>query len=87
MREIFAPTSSTRKDYSERIYYTITADDIGKRYITTTEGTIALGDVIGYVQPDDVGTRLYRIPLDGGIRYIWQAESRDQRTHRYETDG
>jgi hypothetical protein len=81
MREIFKPSPGEPADPG-RVFYTITTDDIGKRFIKTTIGTIELGSVIGYVQPGDVGKRLYRVPNDADDSYIWQCENDAQRDRR-----
>ena len=84
MREVFKPRDGQRLELG-RLFYTITADDIDRRQIRTTECVIPVGDVIGYVQRQDVGKRLYRVRCDdpaGG--WIWQCESNQQRDERLE---
>ena len=39
--------------------YTITTDDIGKRFIKIDGANYHLTSSIGYIQPQDVGRRLY----------------------------
>jgi hypothetical protein len=70
-----------------RVFYTITQADIGNQLIPTEIGSVYTGNVIGRVQPGDVGKRLYRVPTDGGISgqsasWIWQCESESQRDAR-----
>lgn len=84
-REVFSSEEEISTDPG-KLFYIITQKDIGKRFIRTPE-IIQLADVIGYVQLQDVGRRLYRVPTDGGIEgqsigYIWQAESDAQRDKR-----
>ena len=86
MREIFKPVPGQERELG-RLFYTITAEDIDRRFIRTTECVIPVGDVIGYVQRQDVGKRLYRVPTDGGIEgqpvsWIWQCENNEQRDGR-----
>jgi len=80
MREIFKPEPEAEPRPAERVFYTITADDVGKLRIRTTEGLIPVGDVIGYVQAGDVGKRLVRVPTPDG--HIWRCENNEQRDKR-----
>lgn len=80
MREVFKPDDS--QPDPGRVFYTITAEDTGNRYIKTTAGIIDLQSVIGYVQKGDVGKRLYRVPGDSGDWWLWQAENDAQRDKR-----
>ena len=65
------------------VFYTITAEDVGKRSIRTAAGTISVTDVIGQVLAGDVGKRLYRVPCDDpAAGWIWQAENDKQRDER-----
>jgi hypothetical protein len=80
-REVFRPAPGQDNDPG-RVFYTITADDVGKLVLKTTIGPISLESVIGYVQPGDVGKRLYRVPADDGEHWIWQCESNAQRDRR-----
>jgi hypothetical protein len=82
MREIFKPQPAGPGDPG-RVFYTITADDVGKRVIKTTIGPLDIGSVIGAVLPIDVGKRLYRVPCnDRSAPWIWQCESDTQRDAR-----
>jgi hypothetical protein len=80
MKEIFKPAPDEPADPG-RVYYTLTADDVGKRVIVTTIGAIHVGDIMGAVLPIDVGKRLYRVPGGSGL-WLWQAENDDQRDAR-----
>jgi hypothetical protein len=82
MREIFRASPPLPRDLTDVVFYTITAEDVGKRFIHTTEGLIPLGDVIGHVLPGDVGKRLVRVPDGARDSYVWQCESNDQRDRR-----
>lgn len=84
MREIFRSAAISDPG---RVFYTITDDNIGKRIIGTEIGVIYLGDVIGYVQPDDVGKRLYRVPNEAQDHWLWQCESNSQRDARLAKTG
>lgn len=76
--EVFKPSPQTTNDPG-RLFYTITPEDVGHRFIKTTAGVIALESVLGYVQSIDVGKRIYRVPCeDPTAPWIWQAESQDQ---------
>lgn len=82
MREIFKPRNGERLELG-RVFYTITADDIGRRSIRTTECMIPVSDVIGYVQRQDIGKRLYRVRCnDPAGGWTWQCESARQRDER-----
>lgn len=84
-REVFKPAPKPeRGPDSEVIYYTITADDVGKRFIKTTEGTIPAGEVIGEVQRRDVSKRFYRVLDEAGVSHVWQCENDAQRDGRLE---
>ena len=90
-REVFKPEPGESRDPG-RIFYTITADDVGKRVIRTTAGPVNAGDVIGAILPIDVGKRLYRVPTDGGIEgqpvsWTWQCESDGQMITRQRREG
>lgn len=78
-REVFR--QDERRDPG-RIFYTITAADVGKAFIPTEVGAITLADVIGRVLPGDVGKRLYRVPAEAGDSWIWQCENDGQRDAR-----
>jgi hypothetical protein len=74
-----------------RVFYTIRPEDVGKGIIDTEIGPIAVSDVLGRVQPGDVGKRLYRVPTDGGLPdqpllWYWQAENNQQRDARLARD-
>jgi len=82
MREIFKPRPGQMRELG-RAFYTITDEDVGRRFIRTTECMIELGSVIGYVQRQDVGKRLYRVRCnDPAGGWIWQCESARQRDER-----
>jgi hypothetical protein len=72
MREIFAPKPPA-EDLGT-LFYTITPEDVGKHSIDTEVGLIRVSDVIGRVLPGDVGKRLFRHRIPGGL-FMWQAES------------
>ena len=57
-----------------RVFYTIRPEDVGKGIIQTETGPIIVHDVLGRVQPGDVGTLLYRVPTDGGLGWYWTRE-------------
>jgi hypothetical protein len=80
-REVFKPDPGQSSDPG-RVFYTITAEDTGKRHIRTTAGTIDLAGVIGYVLAGDIGKRLYRVPNNAGDWWFWQCESNRQRDAR-----
>lgn len=78
MREIYKPVPGRERELG-RVFYTITGDDVDRRFIRTTECVIAVGDVIGYVQRQDVGKRLYRMRCnDPAAGWTWQCESARQ---------
>jgi hypothetical protein len=77
-REVFK--AQTPSDPGQ-VFYTITADDIGKTTIVTEAGPIYLNQVIGRVLDGDVGIRLYRVPGQPA-GYRWTAENRQQRNDR-----
>lgn len=81
-REVFKPDPGVATHDPGRIFYTVTADDVGKGVIGTTHAVISLGQVLGRVQPVDVGRRLYRVRCNDGESWIWQAESLSQRADR-----
>lgn len=81
MREVFAPDQA-RPANPGRVFYTIRAEDAGKRVIATDIGPVFLADVIGRVLPCDVGKRLYRVPVNDRSHWIWQCESAGQRDKR-----
>ena len=86
-REVFKPDPGEPRDPG-RIFYTITADDVGKRVIKTTAGPVNAGDVIGAVLPIDVGKRLYRVPCeDPTAPWFWQCESDGQMITRQRREG
>jgi hypothetical protein len=81
-REIFAPAPPAIT-VNRRWFYTIVPADVGKRFIDTTEGKIPVGDILGAVQKEDVGRRLYHVPADSDVNpWIWQCEDNFQRTAR-----
>lgn len=82
MREVFRPEPKPEELVSERVFYTITRDDVRTTLIKTTAGMVNVGDVIGKVQARDVGKRLYRVPADAGDSYVWQCENDQQRDER-----
>lgn len=55
-------------------FYTITLADLGKAVIETEAGPIGIGVIMGRVKLGDVGKRLIRVSVGGGL-YIWQVES------------
>lgn len=63
-------------------YYTITADDVGKRFLDAFGKHWPLGDVLGYVQRIDVGKRIYRLRDNAGVRDFLQVENNEQRDAR-----
>jgi hypothetical protein len=65
-----------------RVFYTITADDIGKGLIQTTAGVIFVDSFMGKVQDHDVGRRLYRVPTNDPDIWIWSPENDTQRQAR-----
>jgi hypothetical protein len=81
-REVFRPEAG--KADPGRVFYTITTEDVGNRFIQTTAGVIELGSIIGYVLKQDVGKRLIRVPRDDprGAGWTWQCESDAQRDAR-----
>jgi hypothetical protein len=81
MREIFKPQPDEPADPG-RVFYTITAEDVGCRVIVTDIGPIIVGDFIGAIQPADVGRRLYRVPVPDTSQWVWQCESDDHRFRR-----
>jgi len=90
-REVFRPEPGEPRDPG-MIFYTITADDVAKRVISTTAGDISLKGWFGVVASVDVGKRLYRVPTDGGIEgqpvsWTWQAENEVQRDARIARQG
>jgi hypothetical protein len=80
MREIFKPEPGEPADPG-RVFYTITAEDVGKIRISTEIGPIHVRDVMGRVTEDDVGRRLHRVPGPAGV-WFWQAENDAQRDAR-----
>lgn len=80
MREVFRREDQPRDPGA--VFYTITAEDIGKRFIHTEAGTVSLADVIGYVLPADVGKRLVRTRGNDGVTWFWQCETAGQRDLR-----
>lgn len=89
-REVFTAEPGEQQDPG-RIFYTVTAADIGRITIRTTAGPVHLSDWFGRIQACDVGKRLYRMPADGGIEgqpvtWIWQAENDRQRDERVLAD-
>lgn len=80
-REVFETTDKTSTDPG-RIFYTIRREDIGKRFIRTPEILIQLADVIGYVQPADVGKRLIRVQNNAKDSWFWVCEGDAQRDKR-----
>jgi hypothetical protein len=80
MREVFRP--DPEEPISERVFYTITSDDVRKSHIKTEVGVIDVAEVIGPVQAQDVGKRLYRLPNNAGDSYVWQCENNRQRDER-----
>jgi len=90
-REVFKPEPGEPRDPG-RIFYTITADDIGKQIIPAETGAIILSGWFGIIRPGDVGKRLYRVPSDSGIEgqpvtWTWQAEDDSQRDARVARQG
>jgi hypothetical protein len=82
MREIFKPEPGQELELG-RLFYTITGDDVDKRFIRTTKCVIELGSVIGRVLRQDVGKRLYRVRCeDPAAGWVWQCESARQRDER-----
>jgi hypothetical protein len=82
MKEVFKPTPDEPADPG-RVFYTITADDVGKTVIITTIGAVYVRDISGGVHEGDVGRRLYRVPVNGEpVIWIWQAENDAQRDAR-----
>ena len=84
MREIFAPQPAPDTG-EERVFYTITKADIGKRFIETDIGKISL-DFMGNVLSCDVGKRIYgqsQQPVPGALRrWYWSVENDEQRDRR-----
>lgn len=76
MHEVFKPEPSP-PDRSGPVFYTITADDIGRSVIETTIGPICLTGVIGRVQRRDTGHRLYGTCLFNGQMH-WSYENDSQ---------
>lgn len=60
-------------------YYTIERDDIGRSYIEAFGKTWRLADVIGRVQPLDVGKRVYQ---RDGVLSVENDQQRDARLAR-----
>ena len=83
MREVFEISVTPPVDPG-RCFYVITTADIGKKRIRTTAEPVPIpvGDIMGQVLPDDVGKRLYRVPVNDGSGWIWQTESVSQRNRR-----
>jgi hypothetical protein len=65
-----------------RVFYTITAADVGKAVIMTEIGAINVCAAIGRVMHCDVGKRLYRITGRLSGEWLWQAENNKQRDER-----
>jgi hypothetical protein len=62
-------------------YCVIERDDIGRAYIEAFGKAWRLADVIGRVQPIDVGKRVY---LRGGVLQVENNEQRDARLARHD---
>jgi hypothetical protein len=80
--EVFPP-EDTRNP--ERVFYTLTARDVGKGTIQTSVSKVdLLADLsFGRVQKGDVGKRLYgRLGVPGWEGYYWEAENDAQRDAR-----
>lgn len=67
-------------------YYVLTAADVGRSMFHARGKTWPLSDVIGRVQPIDVGKRVYWVQDPARGVDILQVESNDQRDAR-ETGG
>lgn len=85
MREVFRLEPGEPADPG-RVFYTITADDIGSRHIDTTIGTIHLRESIGEVNESDIGRRMFRVPMSvltpGAKGWTWIAEAGHRRAAR-----
>jgi hypothetical protein len=85
MREVF---KAEPQPDPGRVFYTITADDVGAGVIQTAAGPADLSGWFGRVRETDVGRRLYRVPavnfeIDGQPgAWIWDAESITERDTR-----
>jgi hypothetical protein len=62
-REVFRASDQPPPDPG-RVFYTITAADVGMTLIPLAIDTIRLDGWFGRVTPGDVGKRLYRVPCD-----------------------
>lgn len=63
-------------------YYTITADDVGKRFLLAFGKNWPLSDVMGHIQRGDVGKRIYLVRNNGDDRDLLQVENNTQRDVR-----
>jgi hypothetical protein len=85
MREVFKPEPQPDPG---RVFYTITAGDVGASVIQTAAGPANLSGWFGRVRETDVGLRLYRVPsVNSGTdgqpgAWIWDGESIDERDAR-----
>jgi hypothetical protein len=85
MREIFKPATPPAEP--GRVFYTIATEDAGTATIETEIGPICLSGWFGIVRKGDVGKRLHRTPVNGGISgqlvtWVWQVENEAQRDAR-----
>lgn len=78
MEEIFTETAPDPGN----CFYTIREADVGKTVIRTTAGPVRITGPLGLILTRDVGKRLYRVPVNDGSGWTWQAESASQRDAR-----
>lgn len=64
-------------------YYVIQEGDVGKRRLFMFDRNWSLSDTLGYVQPIDVGKRMY---LRDGVLSVENNEQRDKRVAQAELD-
>ena len=63
-------------------YYTITADDVSRATIRAFGKVWPVSGFLGTVQRQDVGKRVYRVPMNDQSGYILQVENNEQRAAR-----
>jgi hypothetical protein len=71
-----------RTKRNPQLVHTVTLADVGKDYFVAGGHRYGAVDFAGYFQLQDVGKRIYKVPTDDGLDYIFQMENQEQLRRR-----